>query len=112
MVQYENRHHADRCRSISHYEGQFNTEIQHFRLHDNIAYSIFVSIVIVVVTMVTVAYLKMREKPPEAAFTVWWVTGIVIFLTMNFVLTLLMILKRIYIMLNQTIDKPFIRKIA
>jgi len=33
-----------------------------------------------------------------------------IFLTLNFVLTLLMILKRIYIMLNQTIDKPFITK--
>jgi hypothetical protein len=81
-------------------------------LHDNIAYSIFVSIVIVVVTMVAVAYLKMREKPSETAFTVWWVTGIVVFLTMNFVLTLLMILKRIYIMLNQTIDKPFIRKTA
>jgi|SRR5579863_3080260 len=81
-------------------------------LHDNIAYSILVSIVIVVVTMITVAYLKMHEKPPEAAFTGRWVTGIVIFLTMNFVLTLLMILKRIYIMLNQTIDKPFIKKVA
>ena len=32
-------------------------------LHDNIAYSILVSIVIVVVTMITVAYLKMHEKP-------------------------------------------------
>jgi hypothetical protein len=79
-------------------------------LHDNIAYSILVSIVLVVVTMVTVAYLKMHERPPEAAFTVWWVTGTVIFLTINFVLTLLMILKRIYIMLNQNIGKPFINK--
>lgn len=81
-------------------------------LHDNIAYSILVSIIIVVVTMVTVAYLKMHEKPPEAAFTVRWVTGTVIFFTMNFVLTLLMILKRIYVMLNQTIDKPFIKRVA
>jgi hypothetical protein len=79
-------------------------------LHDNIAYSIVVSIFIVVVTMITVAYLKMHEKPPEAAFTGRWVTGTVIFLTMNFVLTLFMILKRIYIMLNQTINKPFIGK--
>lgn len=79
-------------------------------LHDNIAYSILVSIFIVVVTMITVAYLKMHEKPLEVAFTSAWVTGTVIFLTMNFVLTLLMILKRIYIMLNQTIDKPFISK--
>ena len=81
-------------------------------LHDNIAYSILVSIFIVVVTMVTVAYLKMHEKPLESAFTGRWVTASVIFLTMNFVLTLLMILKRIYIMLNQTIDKPFIKRVA
>jgi hypothetical protein len=81
-------------------------------LHDNIAYSILVSILIVVVTMTTVAYLKMHEKPPEAAFTGRWVTASVIFLTMNFVLTLLMILKRIHIMLNQTIDKPFIKRVA
>ena len=79
-------------------------------LHDNTAYSILVSIVLVVVTMITVAYLKMHEKPPETAFTGRWVSGAVIFLTTNFVLTLLMILKRIYIMLNQTINKPFISK--
>jgi hypothetical protein len=81
-------------------------------LHDNIAYSILVSIVIVVATMIAVAYLKMHERPPEMAFTARWVAAIVIFLTTNFVLTLLMILKRIYIMLNQTIDKPFIKRAA
>jgi hypothetical protein len=83
-------------------------------LHDNIAYSILVSIVIVVVSIVAVAHLNMHEKPGEPAFTAQWVTGLIIFLTTNFVLTLLMILKRIYIMLNQAIDKPFIsgKKIA
>ena len=81
-------------------------------LHDNIAYSILVSIVIVVVAMVSVAYLKMHERPPEPAFTGKWVTGVIIFLTMNFILTLLMILKRIYVMLNQTIDRPFIKRVA
>ena len=81
-------------------------------LHDHIAYSILVSIVLVVVTMTTVAELKMHEKLPEVAFTNLWVTGIIIFLTLNFVLTLLMILKRIYIMLNQTIGKPFLQKRA
>jgi len=79
-------------------------------LHDNIAYAILESIVIVVMTMITVAYLKMREQPPADAFTVKWVSAVIIFLTMNFVLTLLMILKRMYIMLNQIIEKPFIRK--
>ena len=79
-------------------------------LHDNIAYSILVSIVIVVVTMIAVAYLKMHETPGVTPFTNWWLTGILIFLTLNFVLTLLMILKRIYVMLNQTINRPFINK--
>jgi len=79
-------------------------------LHDNIAYSILVSIVIVVVTMTTVAYLKMHESPGISSFTDWWLTGLIIFLTLNFVLTLLMILKRIYIMLSQTIDRPFINR--
>jgi hypothetical protein len=79
-------------------------------LHDNIAYSILVSIVLVVVTMITVAYLKMHESPPNPAFTAPWVAAVVIFLTMNFILTLLMILKRIYIMLNQTIGRPFVNR--
>jgi hypothetical protein len=79
-------------------------------LHANVAYSILVSIVLVVVTMIAVAYLKMHEGPQAAAFTGRWVTGLIIFLTLNFVLTLLMILKRIYVMLNQTIDRPFVSK--
>jgi len=79
-------------------------------LHDNIAYSILVSIVIVVTTMITVAYLKMHQRPAQAVFTGRWMSGVVIFLTLNFVLTLLMILKRIYTMLNQAIDKPFAAK--
>jgi hypothetical protein len=79
-------------------------------LHDHIAYSILVSIVLVVVTMIAVAQLKMQERPPAMAFTGRLVTGGVIFLTLNFILTLMMILKRIYIMLNQTLDKPFISK--
>lgn len=62
--------------------------------------------------MVSVAFLKMHEKSPESAFTGRWLTGVIIFLTLNFVLTLLMILKRIYIMLNQTIDRPFIKRTA
>jgi len=81
-------------------------------LHDNIAYSILVSIVIVVVAMIAVAYLKLHESPSVPAFTGRWLSGTIIFLTLNFVLTLLMILKRIYIILNQTIDRPFVKKIA
>jgi hypothetical protein len=79
-------------------------------LHDNIAYSILVSIIIVIVAMVTTAHLKMHEALPVVAFTGRWMTGLVIFLTTNFFLTVLMILKRIYVILNQTLDKPFIPK--
>jgi hypothetical protein len=76
-------------------------------LHDNIAYSILVSIVLVVFCMAAIAFVKMYEP---ARFTARWVTGSIIFLTLNFVLTLLMILKRIYIILNSEIDRPTISR--
>jgi len=76
-------------------------------LHDNIAYSILVSIVLVLLCMIAIAYTK-RFDPPK--LTSPWLTGVTIFLTLNFVLTLLMILKRIYIMLNTEIEKPTINR--
>lgn len=81
-------------------------------LHDNIAYSILVSIIIVIVAIVATAHLKMHEVLPVVSFTGHWMTGSVIFLTTNFFLTVLMILKRIYVILNQTLDKPFIKRVA
>jgi hypothetical protein len=80
-------------------------------LHDNIAYSILLSIVLVGVTMFEVARLGMKTKQ-EAASTGSLSTGVIIFLSANFVLTLLMILKRIYIILNHEIERPVVRKTA
>jgi hypothetical protein len=80
-------------------------------LHDNIAYSILLSIVLVVIAMAEVAKLKMMPDNTPA-FTGRWMTGVVVFLTLNFSLTLLMILKRIYIILNREIENPFIRRSA
>jgi hypothetical protein len=78
-------------------------------LHDNIAYSILVSIVLVVLCMGATAYVKMYDP---AKFTAPWVTGSIIFLTLNFILTLLMILKRIYVLLNSEIERPRFKKSA
>ncbi|MFZ0199533.1 MAG: hypothetical protein WB523_22735 [Candidatus Sulfotelmatobacter sp.] len=72
-------------------------------LHDNIAYSILVAIVLVVICMGATAYVKMFDPPIS---TNRWVTATITFLTLNFVLTLLMILKRIYELLNAELAKP------
>jgi hypothetical protein len=71
-------------------------------LHDNIAYSILISIILVVMCMAGTAYLKMFDPP---LFTNRWVTAAIAFFTFNFVLTLLMILKRIYVLLNAELGK-------
>jgi hypothetical protein len=47
-------------------------------------------------------------EPPRV--TAGWVRGLIVFPTLNFVLTLLMILKRIYIILNSEIDRPTINR--
>lgn len=73
----------------------------------NIAYSILVSIGLVALCMGAIAYVKMYEPP---RFTAGWVRGLIVFPTLNFVLTLLMILKRIYIIFNSEIDRPTINR--
>lgn len=78
-------------------------------LHDNIAYSILVSIVLVVLSIVAIAYMN-TFAPPKP--TNRWVSATIAFMTANFVLTLLMVLKRIYIMINREIDKPAINKMS
>lgn len=79
-------------------------------LHDNVAYSILIAIVLVGVTMIAITILKMNEG--AEAFTGPWLTGIVSFLTLHFMLILLMILKRLHIIMNREIERPSIRKSA
>ena len=78
-------------------------------LHDNIAFSVLVSISIVIATLVGVAQLKMKD-PQNPVHTGPILTFILIYLTANFVLTLLMILKRIHILLSIEIEQPAMRK--
>jgi hypothetical protein len=78
-------------------------------LHDNIAFSVLVSISIVIATLVGVAQLKMKD-PQNPVHTGPILTFILIYLTANFVLTLLMILKRIHILLSIEIEQPSMRK--
>jgi hypothetical protein len=82
-------------------------------LHDNIAYSVLVSIALVVVIMIEVASLKRPDlKPDVHAYTGAFGTALIVFLTVNFILTLLMILKRIYIVLSYQITKQAAQKRA
>jgi len=74
-------------------------------LHDNIAFSVLVSILIVIAALVGVTQLKMKD-PQNMAHTGPILTFVVIYLTANFVLTLLMILKRIHILLSTEIEQP------
>jgi hypothetical protein len=78
-------------------------------LHDNIAFSVLVSSLIVIAALVGVAQLKMKD-PQNLAHTGPILTFVLIYLTGNFVLTLLMILKRIYVLLNTEIERPSMRK--
>jgi len=78
-------------------------------LHDNIAFSVLISILIVIAALVGVAQLKMKD-PQNAVHTGPVLTFIVIYLTAHFVLTLLMILKRIHILLGTEIEQPSIRR--
>jgi hypothetical protein len=79
------------------------------QLHDNIAFSVLIAMTIAVVALVGVAQLKVRD-PSNPVHTGPLFTFFLIYLTGNFVLTMLMILKRIYILLNQELEQPSIRK--
>jgi hypothetical protein len=74
-------------------------------LHDNIAFSVLTSILIVIAAMVGVAQLRMKD-PLNQLHTGPILTFVVIYLTANFVLTLLMILKRIHVLLSTEIEQP------
>lgn len=80
-------------------------------LHDNIAFSVLLSIAIVVVCFVEVAVLRVKQ-PEGAAHSGGIGTFVIVFLTANFVLTLLMVLKRIYTVFNAQLDKPAIKKVS
>jgi hypothetical protein len=74
-------------------------------LHANISFSVLESIAIVLVAFVAVVQLKVRDPRNESFLhTGPIVTSLLIYLTSSFVLTLLMILKRIHEVLRIELD--------
>ena len=79
------------------------------QLHDNIAFAVLISTCIVVVALVAIAQLKI-ENPSNSPPTGRSVTFLLTYLTSNFVLTLLMVLRRIHTLLREKLDQPPMRK--
>ena len=77
-------------------------------LHDNIAYSVLVSVMIVVIALIAIAVAKKGD--PGGGHTGRYISSALIYLTANFVLTLLMILKRIHTMLGEKLKQVSIRR--
>jgi len=80
-------------------------------LHSNISFAILNSIVIVVVAIVCVVRVKM-VSPTGVAYTGAVATFLFIFFISNFVLTLLMVLKRMHVLLAQTVKESSLKRSA
>lgn len=80
-------------------------------LHDNIAFATLTSLAIVVVALVSVAELKIQD-PVNPKHTGPVMTFVIIYLTGNFILTVLMVLKRIHVLLSRELEQPSIRKVS
>jgi hypothetical protein len=80
-------------------------------LHDNVSYSILISIALVGIIMFEIARPAMQSNN-EKALTGPISTAVITFLTLNFFFTLLMVLKRIYVILNHEIENPTTKKAA
>jgi hypothetical protein len=73
-------------------------------LSDTIEFAVLVSVFVVIGSLVAMATLKRQQNvEPHAGILL---TFILIFLTTNFLLTLLMVLKRIHAMLVEKLDRP------
>jgi hypothetical protein len=74
-------------------------------LHDNLAFAVVVSVVIVCIALVSISQIRTQDRT-QNAHAGQIMSSILIFFTTNFVLTLLMVLKRIHVILGIEIDKP------
>jgi hypothetical protein len=84
----------------------FAANIKRFvrQLSDNIEFAVLVSVFVVICSLVATATLnKNPDATPHAGLSV---TVILVYLTTNFFLTLLMVLKRIHTMLVEKLDRP------
>jgi len=84
----------------------FSANIKQFirELSENIEFAVLVSVFVVICSLIAVVTLKADPgKAPHATLTV---SVILVYLTSNFLLTLLMVLKRIHAMLVEKLDRP------
>ncbi len=77
-------------------------------IHQNLSFAILVSIAVVVLSLTGLFF----TKNPKSEGTPWPLTFILHMLLANFVLTLLMVLKRIHDLLGEEFKRPSIRKSA
>jgi hypothetical protein len=78
-------------------------------LYDNISFAILTSIAIVTLTII--AGMKTRENTAQY-HAEWVLTSVLILLMTNFILTILMILKRMHALLTQALKEKSAKKIA
>ena len=74
------------------------------QIHANISFSIVVSLAVVVTTIVALWTLKHSEGAQPGS-TGWVLTFLITLLTCNFVLTLMMVLKRMYILISDEFER-------
>jgi hypothetical protein len=79
------------------------------QLHDNISFSVLVSVSIVVTTLIAIMRVK-ADSVINSDFIEVLITSVLLYLMSNFVLTLLMVLKRIHAMFNEKLERPPMRK--
>jgi hypothetical protein len=81
-------------------------------LHSNISFSILTSIAIVAVAMFCVVQVKLPRSLPTGTYTGRVSTFFLAYFISNFVLTLLMILKRMHILLSQALRESSLKRTA
>jgi hypothetical protein len=83
----------------------FASNIKRFvrQLSENIEFAVLVSVFVVICALI--AIVSLRDEPNVKPHTGPVVTTILVYLTSNFLLTLLMVLKRIHAMLVEKLDR-------
>jgi len=79
------------------------------QLHDNISFSVLISVSVVVVALFAVMRVKADGTINSDRIEIG-LTAVLVYLTAHFILTLLMILKRIHALLSEKLDRPLMRK--
>jgi len=79
-------------------------------LHSNVSFSILVSVIVVIVAVVAVV--RVNPTPSETRLTGATMTSLLTYLMSNFLMTVLMILKRMHVLLTQSIKDVGFRHVA